>query len=98
MFFNKRNVIEQKELSESELALRMAKLLGDTNSVEIAEDGIAEIVEQLSRIDGLQDFLRDIMVKDIHRYFAAQTDNERAIIRGGFSRTSYIRSLIVSTK
>lgn len=98
MFFNKEKATEPVELSESELALRLAKLLGDTDSVEITEDGIAEIIEQLSRIDGLQDFLRDIMVKDIHRYFAAQTDNERAIIRGGFSRTSYIRSLILDKK
>lgn len=97
MFWTK-TIVAEKELTESELAAKMAALLGDVDSVEITEDGVAELFEQLARIDGLTDYLRDIMVKDINRYFAAQNDNERAIIRGGFSRVAYIRSILLDKK
>lgn len=88
--------IEKKELNEVELSAALAAKMGDIQSIEITKDGAKEIYASMGNIDGLLDHLRDTMVNDIKRYFAAQTDAERQIIRGAFSRTSYFRSLILT--
>ncbi len=87
---------QKKEMNEIELSAALAEKMGDIQSVEITKDGAKEIYAQMGNIDGLLDHLRDTMVNDIKRYFAAQTDIERSIIRGAFSRTSYFRSLILT--
>ncbi len=86
---------QKEEMNEIELAAALAEKLGDIQSVEITKDGAKEIYQHMGNIDGLLDHLRDTMVNDIKRYFAAQTDIERSIIRGAFSRTSYFRSQIM---
>ncbi len=86
-----------RQLGEVELASRLADLMGDIDSVEIAKEGTKEIFAQLANVDGLMDFLRDTMVNDIKRYFSAQTDRERDIVRGGFYRTAYIRSQVLDS-
>ncbi len=83
-------------MNEIELSAALAEKMGDIQAVEITKDGAKEIYAQMGSIDGLLDHLRDTMVNDIKRYFAAQTDTERSIIRGAFSRTSYFRSLILT--
>lgn len=82
-------------MTEVELASKLAELMGDVESIEITKEGVKEVFQQMGRIDGLLDFLRDVMMNDIKRYFNAATDREREIIRGGYSRTAYIRGLVI---
>ena len=82
-------------MNEIELASKLANLLGDVDSVEITKEGTKELFQAMSSVDGLADFFRDTMMNDIRRYFAAQTDHERDIIRGGFARTSYLRAQLL---
>ena len=84
-----------RDLNEVELAAQLAEKLGDIDSLDITTEGAQQIFDQLAGVDGLLDFLRDTMVNDIKRYFAAQTDKERDIIRGGYSRTAYLRDSIL---
>lgn len=86
-----------RELNEQELAGRLAMLLGDTDSVEMTKDATKEIFTAMGGIDGILDYLRDTMVADVKRYFAAQNDHDRDIIRGGFSRTAFLRSQIIDS-
>lgn len=71
--------------------------LGDIDSVEIAKEGVKEIYQSLAGVEGYLDYLKDTMNADIKRYFNAQTDGERQLIRGAFARTSFIRALILDT-
>ncbi len=81
---------ETREYTASELAYKLAESLGDINSLSLPDEKEqAKIYKELNTIEGLVDMLRDTMVQDMRRYFAAQTDKERDIIRGGFARTAY---------
>lgn len=84
-----------RPMDEIELASKLAELMGDLDSVEITKDGAKEIYRAIGNVDGLLDHLKDIMLNDIRRYFAAQTEKERDIIRGGYSRTAYLRSQVL---
>jgi hypothetical protein len=86
------------DYNEIELAAMIADKLGDVDSMDITKEGVSEIYDALSGIEGLVDYLSDTMNKDIRRYFAAQTDKERDLIRGAFARTSYIRALVLDRK
>lgn len=85
----------ERPMGEVELASKLAALTGDIESIEIAKEGKEEIFTDLAGVDGILDFLRDTMVNDIKRYFAAQNDHERDLIRGAFSRTAYLRSQVL---
>jgi hypothetical protein len=84
-----------RDLTEIELATKLAEKLGDIDAIEITSEASVEIFRALGNVDGLLDYLRDTMCNDIKRYFAATNDKDRDIIRGGFSRTSYIRARIL---
>jgi hypothetical protein len=68
--------------------------LGNWEGVEIEKIGNPELYSDMAKIDGLHEFFRETMINDIKRYFAAQTDRERDIIRGAFSRTNYLKNLL----
>lgn len=94
--FNKK----QEEMTEEQLAGKLAIIMGDVDSIDITPDGVKEIYKMMGTIDGLMDHLKDTMVKDIQRYFAVPDgptgDHDRAVIRGAFARTAYFRSLILT--
>ena len=85
------------DYSEVELAGMLADKLGNFDITEIAPEGVKEIYQGLAGVDGLLDYLKDTMIQDIKRYFAATTDHDRDLIRGAFSRTSYMRARILDT-
>lgn len=92
----KTKIVEvDRDLTEIELGSRLAEKLGDIDSLNLTAEGVNQVFSDLSRVEGLLDFLRDTMVSDIRRYFAAQTEKERDIIRGGFSRTAYLKTEIM---
>lgn len=55
------------------------------------------IFESLGSVDGLLEFLRDAMAKDMQRYFDAPDDDSRMRIKGAFQRTAYLRKRIIQT-
>lgn len=59
-----------------------------------AED---RLFKDLSGVDGFQDYLNSIASKDTKRYFMAETEKQRDIIKGGFSRIVYIKSRLDKT-
>jgi len=89
--------VVDREMDEIELSSKLANLLGDIESVEIVTEAQKQIFKDLAGVDGLLDYLRDTLVNDMKRYFGAQSEKERDIIRGGFSRTAYIRSRILDS-
>lgn len=84
------------DYTEVELAAMLANKLGDLDDVEITSDGVKEIFSEMAGIDGLLNYFKDTMAKDIKRYFSVPDgpigDHDRAIIRGAFSRTAFLRA------
>lgn len=81
-------------LTEAELALAYAETLGDVSEYKIAPQDEKKMFEDLSGIENFVEYLRAMSAKDIQRYFAAEEDRQRDIVRGAVSRTLYIRGMI----
>lgn len=94
MWFNKQEVKPIDAFTDIELATELARRQGDLDSTTITHEEGEKIYKELGAIDGLVELLRDTMVNDIRRYFAAQTEKERDIIRGGFARVAYWKAII----
>ena len=60
----------------------------DTNEDRDEEDRIFSI---LATVEGLQDYLRRTLSKDMSRHFKAQSPIQGMEIRGAFKRTAYWR-------
>lgn len=85
------------KLSEQELMSQFTESLGDLYELDLPnQEAEIKIYKTLAKVDGIHKLLRDTMVKDMRRYFAAQDDRERHLIYGAFSRTSYLYSRIVN--
>ncbi len=70
----------------------MLQDLGNIEDNALSQEQEILVFKGLSQVEGLQEFLRDTMVKDLRRYFIAQNDKEREMIRGAFLRTEYFRN------
>ena len=82
--------------SDEELFHMVAERLGDLDSLELADQEAEDkVYKGLKAVDGITELLRDTMVKDLRRYFAAATEEERRTIKGGFARTAHWLSKIV---
>lgn len=93
-FWNEPEGIAIETFTDIELAAELCRRLGDLDSTTITQKEGEKIYKELGGIDGFVELLRDTMVNDIRRYFAAQTEKERDIIRGGFARTAYWKAII----
>jgi hypothetical protein len=84
----------EKEYTDIELSEKLAAKLGNSDLMELPEAAHARIYKEMANIDGIQDLFRDTMVADLRRYFAATNDHDRDLVRGGFSRTAYLRAQV----
>jgi len=59
----------------------------------------ARLFQELSHIEGIDDYLKQTMGMDIMRYFSvdsgASGEDIRAQIKGAYNRTQYLRKLIL---
>lgn len=94
-FFVKPKSLE--DYTEVELATELARITGDFDSIDISTDTSKTLFQDLARVEGFSEYLKETMSNDIKRYFSAQTDHERNVIRGGFSRTSYLRARLLDS-
>jgi len=51
------------------------------------------IMKELSKIDGLQEYLRAVMARDMRMHFESKKEDQD-IIRGGYFRTRFFAKLI----
>jgi hypothetical protein len=83
-------------LTEAELGSMYAESIGDISEYVIDKDQELLLFKDLATIDGLGSYLRATVAKDMQRYFAAEDDRQRNIIRGAMSRTMFFRSSLRS--
>lgn len=89
-----RNLKEQP-FTEEELSFMLSEMFdGEESSFSNKEE--IRIFNEAKKIEGLVAYLKATAMKDMMRYFGAQTPQEQLIIRGSFARTNYIKSRIIS--
>jgi hypothetical protein len=74
-----------------------AKVIGDPNEYEVHPKLEQQIFDHLSSVEGLAEYLRATMAKDMQRAFSSTPDQSQ-IIHGAFARTSYLLSRIKDTR
>ena len=81
-------------ITESELSLAYAQEIGNVSEYKITAADSKRMFEDLAAVEGFLDYLRATSAQDIQRYFAAEDDKQRDIIRGAISRTLYFKGMI----
>lgn len=65
------------------------------NKIDEAEE--AELFHSLSRIPGIDDYLKKTLAKDMQRFFQASSDSHQ-VIRGAYMRTEYLLKKILESR
>lgn len=87
-------VLEEQNLSMEELSSLCIKTLGPLFTNErLTRHEEFELFEKMSAIDGIEEYLRDMMSRDLKRYFAATKDQQDQI-RGAYMRAMYFRAML----
>lgn len=77
-----------------ELLNELVTLTGNPFDIEYDEKEAVRVIIDIGKVDGAMEFLIAMMGRDIKLYFNAQTDLDRAQIKGAYSRTAWIRGII----
>lgn len=88
----------RQTFTDSEICLMFAEMIGDPSEYTITEKQQREIFDKLSVVEGLNDWLRATIARDLQRYFAAEDDFVRATVKGAIGRTAYLKSLLTKTR
>lgn len=97
-FWKKKTQIEPPRPVEPErnFLLEFAEYIGDIHEYKTDPEEEDRMFKELGSIDFLQEYLRSSIARDMQRYFAATTEEQRLLIKGAIARTSYLRSRIAS--
>lgn len=87
---------DTQKFTEEELLIELSTFL-DPTEMRMGRTAVADVFERLSNTEGVAEYLRNMMEMDMKRYFAASSDEQRAQIKGAYSRTAYLRSMIIGT-
>lgn len=79
------------KFSEDELLDQLSQVIGNPMEVQVDPDDHVRIIDEMSRIDGIQEFFRASMGIDMRLYFLAKSDKERDIVRGHFNCLAWLR-------
>lgn len=99
-YYKKDNVrdIVNNPLTDEEILSLYVNNLGSVLDYSIEKKQERDLFNELSSIEGFSDYLKATTAKDIQRYFAAENDSQRDIIRGAVSRTMFFRSQLRTTR
>lgn len=87
--------LETQDLTIEDISSLAIKTLGAlfTNEILTKQDEF-DIFDKIAEIPGVEDYFRDTMSRDLKRFFAAQDPSVQNQVRGAYSRTLYMRSLL----
>lgn len=69
-------------------------LIKGDNKDEADKEFEERLFVELGNVDGIDQYLRETMAKDVLRYYQAQSEERRQRIKGTFARTAYFRRKI----
>lgn len=91
---NKLGYIRKDRINEDYLCQELSKYIGDPTEFSIEPEQEKKLFQELSRIYGINEYLKATMAKDMQRDFGSPQD-QRQLIRGAFARTAYIKSKVL---
>jgi hypothetical protein len=70
----------------------------EINPIEeiINKDEEEIILKELGKIEGLQEYLRAVLARDMRMHFAAQNPKEQDMIKGAYFRTEWLKKKIAN--
>lgn len=94
---NKFGYFKPMEITEEDVFQALGRIVGNPTDYEVPKELEDNIFQDLSRVDGITDYLKATMAMDMQRDFAA-TPDQKDLIHGAFSRTAYLRSRILAAR
>ena len=85
--------LSSNPFTEDELSYLLVEIMGDVD-VDANEEAEDKIFKEARNVEGLIAYLQTAAMRDMRRYFGAQTPQEQMIIRGSFARTNYLKARI----
>lgn len=79
------------KFSEDELLDMLSQVIGNPMETQIDPDDHVRIIDEMSKIEGVQEFFRNTMGIDMRLYFLAKSDKERDIVRGHYNCLAWLR-------
>lgn len=89
--------IKESSITEADIYKYLGRVVGNPVDYDMPKKLEDNIFEDLSRVDGIMDYLKATMAMDMQRDFAATAD-QKDMIHGAFSRTAYLRSKILAAR
>lgn len=86
--------MNKENFTTDELLLMLAESLDNPLNSEIDAKAEAQIFHQLSKVDGLHTYLKNVLGKDILLYFQATSEEDRKVIRGAYQRMAHWKALM----
>ena len=84
-----------QELSIEEISGLAIKTLGSLFTNErLSKQDEFNLFEKISEIEGVEEYFRDTMSRDLKRFFAAADPKQQEQVRGAYARTLYFRGLL----
>lgn len=77
---------------------KLEEELGNPLEYEMDEKWETECLIDVNKSDEFLEYLKHTMGLDVLRYFSAQDDNSRNIIKGHYSFAKYLRAKILRTR
>jgi hypothetical protein len=84
-----------KDRTTDEILLELVESMESPLASNLDGKWERKVFEDVRGSDNLLEWCRETMAMDMKRYFSAVDDESRAQIKGAFSRTAYIRGLLV---
>jgi hypothetical protein len=84
----------KKTLTENEILNLYVETFANVLDEDLNEKEVNAFFKEVSKIEGVDGYLRSAMARDIQTYFMAQDDMSRERVRGGYARIMYMRAMI----
>lgn len=79
---------------ELELINQLVEVMDNPLDVDYREEEAIKVFEEIGKIEGAMELFRAMMGRDIKLYFQAQSDIDRAGIKGAYARMAWMRGII----
>lgn len=84
-------MVKKIDFTEEELLDLLSQQIGNPMEAHVETDDHLRIIEEMSKIEGVQEFFRALQGTDMRLYWLGKTDKERDIVRGHFNALAWLR-------
>lgn len=85
---------KEKKLTQDEILDLYMDSVGNPLDYSTNKDEMYQLFVLLAGVDGFDDFLRNLIGEDMRRFWLAQDDSARAMVKGNAARAVYFRGIL----